>query len=732
MISKDRLLLQQQIYNFLRTVTIKYEPIAEYINSTLIERGYAVNEQDPTTWKYYLNMQGLYHVSDELMYITSLDTREQILFSPEIFTTHPRTRSVYVPGGLYYNRLCETYPDQVDLIKSILFPVTDVEKAIDADNLVLLGYGSGYLEDYEENPLVDEIERFLEILKERWYFDFLDDEPYFYVTFWGSLWTYLAMLLMSARESYVNTPYVHSWHIWNKLKTKGLDDYSDVLDRAKSMMLYQNINYFKANAGKHSNLIILANRLLSDFGVSIYGRKVVQETETGAARYQLTPQLKAVRIPTDNYLVATEISSASVATIQSEAFSKGLSVDNSPEALEVKERKLGDTKLNNFMTKFLEIRPITKSKVYSDTLNMFLLETLTTSILNDYYSEPILVTDQATDVTLYLRPRELLALYHYATLKSLGITAVNIPTKFSFYRSFSTTIKTPAKTIMRGDEKVYTSAYLNPAGFLSGLEYTTNLALPSDFSEMLTRLWLRYLDHLLMDQNTKIGRKGYILQYLASLCHERRVETHQLVSGFTDYATWLGNEGIDVASTVLSQYDLQVDAPAAWGNLADSIMSALVPITQTLDYFGNFTLSDYGYDRLRQLFVQMCSYRVAFLESSRDTPEFAIGAKWSNEYGPDAVETYADMTTIRKLRTKDISAHNTTLNLHSGFCENIINDVNSVVNYTVTTVCNTDQIAMVQPTEHIRSTMQTKLQEFSEGRINIAHNRMAFSALTDQ
>lgn len=730
-IAKDRLLLQQQVYNFLRTVTIKYDPIAQYINSDLMKRGYAVNTLDPTTWKYYINIQGLYHVSDTPMYVTSLDTRETILFSRDIFDLHPRTRSVYVPGGLYYKRLCEIYPTQVDLIKSILFPVRDVEKAIDAEDLVLLGYGSGFLEEYEERPIAGEITKFLEILKERWYFNFLDDEPYFYLTFWGSLWTYLAMLIMSTRESFIYTPYVHSWHIWNKLRTNGLDDYSDILDRNKSMTLYQNIDYFKANAGKQSNLVILANRLLTDFGVSLYGRKVVQEAATGAEQYQLTPQLQAVRIPTDNFTLATEISSATVASIQAQAFAKGLAIDNTAEAAVAKERKLGDTTLNNFMTKFLEIRPITKNKIYSDTLNMFILETLTTSILRNYYTKSVLVSDTALDVSLYLRPRELLALYNYAVQKSLGLTPIAIPNKFAFYKSFNTSITTPAKTIKRDDETVYISAYINTTEYFADLNYNPTIGEPLDFSEMLTRLWLRYLEHLLTDQSTKIGRKKYILDYLTRLCHTRRVETAVLVPGFTTYEQWLGIDGVDIESSILSQYDIQIDPGAAWGNLADSIMSALVPITATLDIFGNFTLSDYGFDRLRQLFVQMCTYQVVFLESSRDTPEFAIGSKWNSEYGPDVFNTYSNRTIAHSAYPSDTSVVNHKLELHRGFCNHRETVVAEQVNYNVTSVSTMTSVQTLQPKERIKQVSRTISFGTTLGPVNLAYSQTVPDGIVD-
>lgn len=677
MISTDRLAYHRQIYDFLRTVTIKYAPISDYINSNLLERGLYVNDQDPTSWKYYINMVGDYHFSDTPMYIYSVDTQSQILFSKENMVLHPRTRSLYVPGGSYHKRICDQYPNQVDLIKSILFPVEDLTKAITSPDLTILNYSSGYLEPYEENPLVEGLKAFLEINKERWYFEFLDDEPYFHITFFGGLWTKMAAFLLTEREYFIQTPYVHSWHIWNKLRDTGIDDYSDILNREKSMMLYQNSDYLKTNAGKMSNLVILVNRLLDDFGVSIYARRVVQESETGADNFQLTPQLQAIRIPTNNKSSVTEIGDETVETIQNRAYSKGFAIDNSTESAVIKERKLSDTTLNNFMTKFLEIRPIARNKVYADILNVFLLETLTTSIIEGYYADPIVVSDSTTNSILYLYPKQLLALYHYASIKSLGLEPEFIPNNFFFHKSFNTTIGTPTKTITIGEEKIYLSMYVDTQTFLSGLNYDTSIADPDSFSQMASRLWLRYLEHLIEDTSTSVDTKRHVLSYLSSLCHTRRIEQHTLVNGHFSYENWLGPNGIDIQSSILAQYDLQADPSLAWSNLADSIISALVPMTDTLTSFGNYTLTDLGYERLRQLFIQMCSYKVVFLESTRDTPNFITGSKWSHRYGPDEFSSFSDYVIVQNLRTRDSVTLAQTITTHPGYIEKTKDDTTS-------------------------------------------------------
>ena len=723
------MLPQQQIYNFLKSVTIKFSPLAQYINNTLIRNNYPVNMQDPTTWKYYINMTGNYHPSDTVMYVVSLDTREEMVFSTENLEINPRTKQAYIPGGEYYQRLCDIYPSQVDLIKSILFPVLDIEEAIMAPDFTLLAYGDGYLEEWEQPLIIMELQKFLLIYVERWYFDFLDDEPYFYLTAWGSLWYYLAMVIMSARMEFIRTPYVHSWHIWNKLKANGIQDYSDILDRKKSMLLYQNIDYLKANAGKQSNLIILANNILADFGIGLYGRRVLQETETRAETYQLTPQLEAVKIPTDYAALAIDIPPSTVSTIQSQILSLGLTPsDDAEEVLRV-EDILGTTVLNNFTTKFLEIRPISKNTPYAMSLSNFFLETLMVCIDEGYYRNPIVLIEPLTKTRLFLKPAELMALFNYAIYKSLNITDDTIPVQFDVHQSFSTTIDTPVKSFYQGDQEYVIKSFIDVNSYFNGIVYNQNISDPKAFSEMASNLWLKYAEHLLEDQGTIINKKRVILSYLSSLCHKRRRLSLNLVPGFTHYSDWLGSEGINIETSILVQYNSQPDLQIAWQNLALSIMTVLVPTTDIIKAFTDVTLSLDEYNRLTQLFIELCSYRVLFLQVSPETPTFTIGNKWDSVYGPDSTVSYGALMSVIDVDFSDITLLSSELVLHAGFDVKIDTDKNESMysHHGVGTLKIADTVDQYVGNPKLVSA--TSSANNNEGILNISHNYLYLNLL---
>ena len=65
----------------------------------------------------------------------------------------------------------------------------------------------------------------------------------------------------------------------------------------------------------------------------------------------------------------------------------------------------------------------------------------------------------------------------------------------------------------------------------------------------------------------------------------------------------------------------------------------------------------------------MCSYRVVFLEADRDIPDFAIGAKWSTDYGPSVSASVGDFSVFTQgtFITHSTSARDQIL--HSGFDE---------------------------------------------------------------
>ena len=127
----------ESVVKLAATLVFKDEATCDYINDRMSAIGYRVDSTDPYTWKYYLNLAGRYHTSDRMMYVTSMDTQEQIEFTVENLNIHRATWREYQYGSRHYKELLSRYPEQKMLILGILNPV-NIEQAIQAPNHSIL------------------------------------------------------------------------------------------------------------------------------------------------------------------------------------------------------------------------------------------------------------------------------------------------------------------------------------------------------------------------------------------------------------------------------------------------------------------------------------------------------------------------------------------------------------------------------------------------------------------
>jgi hypothetical protein len=86
------------------------------------------------------------------------------------------------------------------------------------------------------------------------------------------------------------------------------------------------------------------------------------------------------------------------------------------------------------------------------------------------------------------------------------------------------------------------------------------------------------------------------------------------LSSATTYAAWFASQPDDltVMFTVLAQ---QTDPIASYNTLANLILSNLLPATPTMSLYGNFALTNTAYAKFKELFIQLCSYDILFLDA---------------------------------------------------------------------------------------------------------------------
>lgn len=267
MVTENQLLVyDQDCVRLAKTIIIKNTYVANIINN-YVDAVYGPDKIDytqPHTWKYYLNLSGVYHYTDVMMTITSTDTLEEIEFTKENLSEHVATASAYRFGTRLYYNLVEKYPNQELLILGILYPV-DIDKAVQSDNYTILGYPSDLVEQYEYS-FIERLQSYVTGYFERWFnpqYILVDD--YYLHAFLAVFYLNLIPTIQNLRLEACKTNEAHSFHIKQYFASHGyLDRYYKYLTRKQVLFLYRNINYIERYAGRKSTFTLLVDNLLTE------------------------------------------------------------------------------------------------------------------------------------------------------------------------------------------------------------------------------------------------------------------------------------------------------------------------------------------------------------------------------------------------------------------------------------------------------------------------------------
>lgn len=253
------------------TLVIKSEYSAEMIND-LIKAKYgqdAVDPYTPNTWKYYLNVCGLYHPTDEIITITSLDDQTNITFDQTTLLNHPLTKYSYRYGSRFYRELITAHPDKELVIIGALYP-SDINKAIQAKDGSVLSYPT-YLVEPNEVSLISNIENWIYEYKVRWenkQFNLTDS--LYSASNLAIMYLNLVPLILNLRLKACKTNEAHSYHVREYLASHGmLDVYLEFLTLKQALFLYRNICYIERNAGKRETLGWLIEKIMTDRNLPI-------------------------------------------------------------------------------------------------------------------------------------------------------------------------------------------------------------------------------------------------------------------------------------------------------------------------------------------------------------------------------------------------------------------------------------------------------------------------------
>ena len=625
----DLAIYRQEIQRLLMSMSIKYTPISDLYNQKITLQGHEVDESDPLSWKYYMNLQGDYHFTDTVMMIRSLDTSETVPFTKETLRNHRATRRAYVPGNPFYTALVDRYPEQADLIKSIVYPVIDIELMLEAPDLTLLQYDRTILEQLEQTILIQDLVRHLDYIRDRWYQRFLDVEIFYPMAFWGSLWQNLTGALFTFRTSYIQTSFAHDFHIKAFLESRGIDVLQGILKRDQVLFLYRNIDYILNNRGKQETLNILARNLLTEDALGLVNKTISQnitDSEQNACRW--IPEFVSRVIPSNYQKLPISLPIETVRDMNQKLVNAGLDTDTSDDHIARQTRRMGATIFNKLPTKILELKKFDQSCTKERLIWNFMMDTFMYSLIQNHHTPTHRIQDRVTGIVLQLNGLDTVFLLQYAIGRILDRTAKTLPKQYSpkfIYKDTVTEDMIPTTFYFHGYAYPM-KQFVDVPEWIINIDYPdTPISDSARFVDHMAVMFDQFLYQYQLSQTTSsmLTQQAYHTAFNAIT----KTENIPLVSETIAYNDWI--DATPNLRIIIDTFESSSKAQEFYAVLAEDIFDNLLPTTEAISAYLDLNRDIEKYRLLTDIFRQLTSYNVAFLNSNREDQIWAPLTKTS-------------------------------------------------------------------------------------------------------
>jgi len=429
--SNDYQIFINKTFQLAETIVIKSSYTAEALNDWVYATsgGLTLVSSDPTTWKYYLNLSGEYHSTDQEMTIISMDTLEQIVFNKPNLAIHRATAAAYQYGSRQYTELVAKYPNQEQLILGILYPV-DIQTAIDADDGAILTYPPNLVEE-NEYSLIPNLQTWINGFKNRWTVPgfYITDELYA-ATLLAIMYQNLVPAILVLRLCACNTSEAHSFHITQYLGSHGfLDQYMDTLTKKQALHFYRNIAYIERNVGKRDTFNSLMDHIMSERYIPLaeytMRHDVTQQLQNDYADviFRMKQLNLGIELEPDNKTTIEQLLNKQIPL----AVGNGTDVD---EAVTKVRSLMKNSPSNVVATKSLESQMVDESNSSPWILSEVLFNHWVYLASQDIYTAYINIDNTRTGEKIPLTAKESFILAMYAWLKSQAMDIVTIPNAF--------------------------------------------------------------------------------------------------------------------------------------------------------------------------------------------------------------------------------------------------------------------------------------------------------------
>lgn len=417
-----------QVFELAKTMTIKCLAVAYTINDELRLMGHSVNDVDPTTWKYYVNMAGRYHSLDTMMTVVSHDTLQTIEFTIENLRIHLATAEAYKFGTRSYKELVSRYPEQETLILGILNPV-DMDVAIGADDGTILYYDTALVEDNEAN-LIEKLQTWIYGVFSRWHVKAyqLTDDLYI-PSMLMMVYNFIPITVMNIRNANCHTRFAHSFHIREFLASHGkLHHFIDYMTKTQMLWLYRNIRYIHRNAGKQDTMDWLVDNILTARGLPLAEWRMTHNLED-MPDDELYPKVEFVRSPLNfgRHLAGIDTKTIEDMLDDEQPVARGNA--RVQDEAEIEIRLQMETSIrNSYMTKVLESAILDLTDAQPFTFASYILNHWLYLSHIGKYNSFINYDDPRTGAQMTLSTKDAFLVFLFAINKRFGLVLPQIPT----------------------------------------------------------------------------------------------------------------------------------------------------------------------------------------------------------------------------------------------------------------------------------------------------------------
>lgn len=587
-----------------RSLVIKSTAGAEAMNQYLRERGIEVNDNDPTTWRYYHHLAGIYHPQDKPMDVVSLDTLQTIPFTSEVLRLHPTTRRAYMSETSYLKELRDRFPLQEQLIRGVLNPVP-MSVTIKAREGQVLAWDETLVEPGETN-LIDRISDWCIAYMERWNVRpyGLTDDLYPAAQLMVMCF-HLPAAILNIRLANCHTPFVHSFHIREYLTGQGrLDRYVDAMSPYQRLWFYRNIRYIQRNVGRQETFESLIENVLTHRGLPLAAWSMAHNTKDTIA--EIYPDVEFRREPLNFGFNRAGVDTRTVAQLLD--VEQPLAVGNArvqPEAEITINQRMETSLHDRLRTKVLEsaVLDLTDSVPY--TQSDALLNHWLWLAFRGRYTAVINVDNPKTGGKYALSTVEAFLVFLYTYNKARGLELPYLP---DMEAMFVRRLTTPSFDELRGlaePSRIPDSRILQ--AIAAAPTVGSYISVQAFRAGVLTIHSGQLAHRALYASEEEMQARGQMEQVTGRFYGHMPIRFNG-----TPYTTWFDDRGLDVDTLT----DIECDIVSA----------EILKVATGMDLRDELSLKEIQATLLR-LMTQLSSYSVQYLQSINTDP--VMVSDWS-------------------------------------------------------------------------------------------------------